>query len=422
MSGLEGKPFAIPKQLVWQAWKSVKANGGAAGADGVTIEMFERDLAGSLYKIWNRMSSGTYFPPPVRAAEIPKSSGGTRLLGVPAVGDRVAQTVAAMALGPRTEAIFHEDSYGYRPRKGALDAVGRCRERCWERDWVIDLDIRKFFDSVPWDLMVKAVQANVTHEQRWIVLYVRRWLAAPIVMPDGQVAERDKGTPQGSAISPVIANLFMHYAFDKWLEREFPAVTFERYADDAVVHCATERQAREVLAALEQRMAEVGLQLHPDKTRIVYCQDGKRRRADCAETAFTFLGYTFRARNAPNRDGTSMFTGFLPAVSKDALKRMSEEVRSWRIHLRTATELQDLAAWINPIVRGWMTYYGRYYRTALDRLLKRINTYLVRWAQRKYKRLRPFRKALRWWARLTERQPRMFAHWAWMPDLSSGYG
>jgi len=327
-----------------------------------------------------------------------------------------------MALGPRTEAIFHEDSYGYRPRKGAPDAVGRCRERCWERDWVIDLDIRKFFDSVPWDLMVKAVQANVTHEQRWIVLYVRRWLAAPIVMPDGQVAERDKGTPQGSAISPVIANLFMHYAFDLWLEREFPAVTFERYADDAVVHCATERQAREVLAALEQRMAGVGLQLHPDKTRIVYCKDGKRRRADCAETSFTFLGYTFRARNAPNRDGTSMFTGFLPAVSKDALNRMSEEVRSWRIHLRTATELQDLAAWINPIVRGWMTYYGRYYRTALDRLLKRVNTYLVRWAQRKYKRLRPFRKALRWWARLTERQPRMFAHWAWMPDLSSGYG
>ena len=421
-SGPESKPFEIPKQLVWEAYRRVKANKGAAGVDGQSLAEFESDLRNNLYKIWNRMSSGTYFPPPVMAVEIPKASGGTRILGVPTVADRVAQTVAAMALGPRTEAIFHEDSYGYRPRKGALDAVGRCRERCWERDWVIDLDIRKFFDSVPWDLMVKAVQANVTHEQRWIVLYVRRWLAAPIVMPDGQVAERDKGTPQGSAISPVIANLFMHYAFDLWLEREFPAVRFERYADDAVVHCATERQAREVLAALEQRMAGVGLQLHPDKTRIVYCKDGKRRRADCAETSFTFLGYTFRARNAPNRDGTSMFTGFLPAVSKDALKKMSEEVRSWRIHLRTATELQDLAAWINPIVRGWMTYYGRYYRTALDRLLKRINTYLVRWAQRKYKRLRPFRKALRWWARLTERQPRMFAHWAWMPDLSSGYG
>jgi RNA-directed DNA polymerase len=421
MSGLEGKPFAIPKQLVWQAWKSVKANGGAAGADGVTIEMFEKDLSSSLYKIWNRMSSGTYFPPPVRAVEIPKSSGGTRVLGVPTVGDRVAQTVAAMALEPRTEAIFHEDSYGYRPRKGALDAVGRCRERCWARDWVIDLDIRKFFDSVPWDLMVKAVQANTTHEQRWIVLYVRRWLAAPIVMPDGRTQARDKGTPQGSAISPVLANLFMHYAFDTWLGRKFPAVAFERYADDAVVHCATEWQAREVLAALEQRMAEVGLQLHPDKTRIVYCKDGKRRRADCAETSFTFLGYTFRARNALNRDGTSMFTGFLPAVSKDALKKMSGEVRSWRIHLRTATELQDIAEWINPTIRGWMTYYGKFYRTALDRLLRRINTYLVRWAQRRYKRLRPFRKALKWWSKLTERQPRMFAHWAWMTELSAGY-
>jgi RNA-directed DNA polymerase len=233
MSGPDGKPFDIPKRLVWQAWKRVADNGGAPGADGVTIEDFRADLGNNLYKIWNRMSSGTYFPPPVRAVEIPKSSGGTRILGVPAVGDRVAQTAAAMALEPRTEAVFCEDSYGYRRRKGALDAVGRCRERCWARDWVIDLDIRAFFDSVPWGLMVKAVQANVTHEQRWITLYVKRWLAAPIVMPGGMRA-RDKGTPQGSAISPVLANLFMHYAFDMWLGREFPAVEFERYADDGV--------------------------------------------------------------------------------------------------------------------------------------------------------------------------------------------
>lgn len=327
-----------------------------------------------------------------------------------------------MALEPGTEAIFHDDSYGYRPGKGALDAVGRCRGRCRARDRVIGPDIRKFSGSVPWDLMVKAVQANVTHEQRWIVLYVRRRLAAPIVMPEGTVHARDKGTPQGSCVSPVLANLFMHYAFGKWLEREFPAVEFGRYAGDAVVHCATERQAGEVLAAPEQRMAEAGLQLHPDKTRIVYCKDGKRRRRDCAETSFTFPGYTFRARNALNRGGTSMFTGFLPAVSKDALKRMSGEVRSWRIHLRTATELQDLAAWINPIVRGWMTYYGRYYRTALDRLLRRINTYLMRWAQRKYRRLRPFRKALRWRKDLTARQPHLFTHWAWENETASGFG
>jgi RNA-directed DNA polymerase len=412
MSGLDGKPFAMPKELVWQAWKQVKANGGAAGADGVTIEMFEKDLKGNLYKVWNRMSSGTYFPPPVRAVEIPKTSGGTRMLGVPSVGDRVAQTVAALALEPRTEAVFHDDSYGYRPRKGALDAVATCRRRCWARSWVIDLDIRKFFDSVPWDLVVKAVQANVTHEQRWIVLYVKRWLAAPVVMPDGRTEARDKGTPQGSCASPVLANLFMHYAFGKWLEREFPLAEFGRYADDAVVHCATEQQARRVLAALEKRMAEVGLQLHPDKTRIVYCQDGNRRRSDCADTSFTFLGYTFRARKAPARQGNgAMFSAFLPAVSKDALKRMSEEVRSWRVHLRSGTELEDIAAWLNPVIRGWMTYYGRFYRTAPNPLLERINSYLVRWAKRKYKRLRTLKKVRRWWKDLTARRPDLFAHW-----------
>jgi RNA-directed DNA polymerase len=208
----------------------------------------------------------------------------------------------------------------------------------------------------------------------------------------------------------VLANLFMHYAFDKWLEREFPAVEFERYADDAVVHCATEQQARKVLAALEERMAEAGLQLHPDKTR---------RRKDCEHTSFTFLGYTFRARQAPTGNRTSMFSAFLPAVSKDALKKMNEEVRTWRIHLRTATDLNELAAWINPVVRGWMTYYGRFYRTSLNGLLQRINTYLVRWARRKYKRLRTYKKARRWWNGLTARQPRLFAHWAWMTDFQN---
>jgi RNA-directed DNA polymerase len=390
-SGPEGKPFQIPKRLVWEAYKSVKRNKGAAGVDGRSIEDFEADLRNNLYVIWNRLSSGTYFPPPVRAVEIPKPHGsGTRILGVPTVADRIAQTVVALQLEPRMEQIFHEDSYGYRPGRSPLDAVERCRERCWKKDRVLDLDVQKFFDSVDHELVVKAVKANT--DQKWVVLYVKRWLTAPIQMPDGRLEERSRGTPQGSAVSPVLANLYMHYAFDSWLEREFPAVEFERFADDAVVHCATERQAREVWTALAERMESVGLRLHPDKTKVVYCKDRNRRREfEC--TSFTFLGYTFRARKAPTRDGKSMFTAFLPAISRQALKAKGTELRGWRVNLRTTSDLAELAEWMNPVIRGWMNYYGRFYRTEMFGLLRRINTYLVRWARRKFKRLRAFKHA-----------------------------
>jgi RNA-directed DNA polymerase len=418
MSEPPNKPFDIPKRLVWEAYERVRANKGAAGVDRQSLADFESDLRNNLYKIWNRMSSGTYFPPPVMAVEIPKSGGGggTRILGVPTVADRVAQTVAAMALETRTEAIFHDDSYGYRPRRSALDAVARCRERCWKKAWVIDLDVAKFFDSVPWDLMVKAVQANISTDQKWVLLYVKRWLAAPIQQPDGTLVERDRGTPQGSAVSPVLANLFMHYAFDSWMEREFPAVEFERYADDAVVHCATERQAREVLAALTERMKEVGLRLHPDKTKIVYCKDS-RRRGSYEHTTFTFLGYTFRPRKARYPDGKA-FTSFLPAIGAEALKVMGRRVRSWRIHMRVRDDLAELAEWINPIVAGWMNYYGRFYRSELYPFLRRINTYLGRWARKKYKRLRSFKRRRAWWTGLIDREPGLFKHWAWESQFS----
>ena len=413
MSEPQDKPFNIPKRLVWKAYERVRANKGAAGVDRQSIEDFEKDLRNNLYKIWNRMSSGSYFPPPVMAVEIPKtgSGGGTRILGVPTVADRVAQTVAALALEPRTESIFHDDSYGYRPRRSALDAVANCRERCWKKDWVIDLDVAKFFDSVPWDLMVKAVDANLTTDQRWVLLYVKRWLAAPIQQADGTLVERDRGTPQGSAVSPVLANLFMHYAFDTWLEREFPTVEFERYADDAAVHCVTERQARHVLAALAERMEEVGLRLHPDKTKIVYCRDSKRR-GSFEHISFTFLGYTFCPRKAIYPDGKA-FTSFLPAVSAEALKVMGQRIRSWRIHMRGRDDLAELARWINPIVSGWMTYYGRYYRSELLPLLRHVNTYLARWARKKYKRLRSLKRFTAWWTRILDRDPGLFRHWAW---------
>src|SRR5436190_1422275 len=271
-----GKLFEISKREVWEAYRQVKANRGAPGVDEVTLGEFETDLGNNLYRIWNRMSSGSYFPPPVKAVEIPKPHGtGTRTLGVPTVADRIAQTVVARRLEAKVEPIFHPDSYGYRPNRSALDAVTACRQRCWKSKWVVDLDIRSFFDSVPWELVVKAVAAHSTDP--WVLLYVKRWLAAPLQLPNGSLQRRDRGTPQGSAVSPVLANLFLHYAFDAWMARTFPAVRFERYADDAIVHCATRAEAIRLLEAIGNRLAEVGLQLNPARTRIVYRKDGRRR-------------------------------------------------------------------------------------------------------------------------------------------------
>ncbi|MGI8312158.1 group II intron reverse transcriptase/maturase [Saccharopolyspora hattusasensis] len=405
----QDKPFDISKWVVWEAYQRVKANKGAAGVDDVSIAEFEQDRDKHLFRIWNRMSSGSYFPPPVKAVEIPKAGGkGVRLLGVPTIADRVAQTVARMYLEPKVEPVFHPDSYGYRPGKSALDAVGACRRRCWKADWVIDLDIKAFFDSVPWDLILKAVEHHT--DQKWILLYIKRWLQAPLQQPDGTLVERNRGTPQGSAISPLLANLFMHYAFDAWMTREFPNIPFERYCDDAVVHCGSQRQARWVRDAIAARLAQVGLELHPDKTRLVYCKDADRRD-DYEVTSFTFLGYTFRPRLAKNKHGKH-FVSFLPAVSKEAVKAMGREIRSWHWAKRSDKSLDDLAQMFNSVVQGWINYYGRFYKSMLYPLLRRLNRHLVRWACRKYKRLkRRERRAMRWLAEVAKRSPRLFAHW-----------
>jgi group II intron reverse transcriptase/maturase len=409
MPKLDEKPFVIPKSMVWEAWRRVKANKGAPGVDGQDLEQFEADLADNLYKIWNRMSSGTWFPPPVLAVEIPKPHGdGVRVLGVPTIADRVAQTVVAMYLEERADHRFHPDSYGYRPNKSAHQALAACRQRGWKYDWVIDLDVQKFFDTVPWDLVVKAVKA-VT-DCRWVLLYVKRWLAAPLEHPDGVLEKRIKGTPQGSAVSPILTNLFMHYALDSWMARSFPGCPFERYADDVIVHCKTRREAEYVLGRIVARMQEVGLKLNPEKTRIVYCKDD-RRRGEHEHTSFTFLGYTFRARGARGTKSGRAFTGFMPAISPEALKAKGVELRRMRIHRRTDLSLDGLARWLNPIVSGWINYYGRFYRTALDPLLKRVNVYLRRWAGRKYKRLRTHKRFGRWWTGLLSRQPGLFTHW-----------
>jgi RNA-directed DNA polymerase len=411
MSTSQVKPFVIPKSMVWEAYRRVAANKGAPGVDGQAIEQFEADLRNNLYKIWNRMSSGTWFPPPVRAVEIPKPHGdGVRVLGVPTIADRVAQTVVAMHLGERAEPRFHRDSYGYRPARSAHDALAACRARCWKYNWIIDVDVQKFFDTVPWDLVVRAVR-TVT-DARWVLLYVKRWLAAPLQRPDGALVQREKGTPQGSAVSPILANLFMHYAFDQWMARTFPGCPFERYADDAVVHCASRRQAEAVLAGIAARMQELGLRLHPEKTRIVYCKDSNRRGSH-EHTSFTFLGFCFRPRQARRKDGVR-FTSFAPAISPEALKAKGAELRALRIHRRPILSLNDLARWLNPIVAGWMRYYGRFNRSVLHPLLRRVSTYLRRWAGKKYRRLRSYKRFKRWWTGLLDRAPGLFAHWQWV--------
>lgn len=402
------KPFVISKWVVKDAYEKVKANAGAAGVDGESIAAFEADLQRNLYKLWNRLSSGTYFPPPVRAVEIPKKAGGVRILGVPTVADRVAQTVVRMYLEPDVEPVFHPDSYGYRPGRSAIDAVGACRKRCWESDWVIDLDLRSFFDSIDHDLMLKAVSKHT--DLRWVLLYVKRWLEAPLQREDGTLGARERGTPQGSAISPLLANLFLHYAFDTWMARNYPDCPWERYADDAVIHCSSEDGARLVLAALSERMAQVGLELHPDKTRIVYCKDDDRRGSH-EHQQFSFLGYTFRPRLSKNKFGKH-FVNFTPAVSDDARKAMSREIRSWHITRRSDKSLSDLAAMFNPIVAGWINYYGRFYKSWLYPVLRHINDGLVRWAMRKYKRLHGHtRRAKAKLAAVARRAPRLFAHW-----------
>jgi RNA-directed DNA polymerase len=408
-----GKPFGISREEVWQAWLRVHANDGAAGADGVSLAAFREGLKDNLYKVWNRMSSGSYFPPPVRGVEIPKDHGrGTRLLGIPSVADRVAQTVVAARIEAVAEPLFHDSSFGYRPGRSPLDAVEACRKNCITHDWAIDLDVEKFFDSVPWDLMVRAVEA--LDLPPWVILYVKRWLAAPVQMPDGTMTERDRGTPQGSPVSPVLANLFMHWAFDMWLDREFPACPFERFADDAVVHCRTRRQAQDVLDALNARMEQVGLRLHPGKTRIVYCRDANRNQSGDGPVSVTFLGFTFRGRTLKNQHTGELSDGFAPAISDDALAAKAAIARAWRLARQTGLTHQELATLVNQVVRSWMRYYGRYNRHELYPLLARINHYIQQWMRKKFKKLRELKAMLKVWNRIQGQYPGMFTHWQWV--------
>lgn len=411
------KPFVIPKRLVWEAYQRVKANRGAAGVDAVSIADFDRERDRNLYRIWNRLSSGTYFPPAVKAVPIPKKSGGTRILGVPTVADRIAQTAVVLVLEPLLEPVFHADSYGYRPGKSAHDAIAITRQRCWQRDWVLEYDIRGLFDNIGHELLLKALRHHCG--ERWVLLHVERWLTAPMQGADGQASPRTVGTPQGGPLSPILANLFLHYALDHWLARTHPDIPFCRYADDGILHCSSEARAVWMREQLAARLRECGLEMHPGKTRVVYCKDSRRTQT-YEHIQFDFLGYTFRPRRVASRHG-GIFTGFTPALSRQAMTAMRQSLRERRLFTRSELSLERLAELLAPPVRGWMAYYCRFRGSEFQPIADYIDRSLVRWAMRKYKRLRGHKqRAFAWLDRLKRRSPALFPHWCGRGDFAVG--
>ena len=402
------KPYQISKHLVWEAYQRVKANKGADGVDGESLQAFEAKLKDNLYKLWNRLSSGSYFPPPVKGVSIPKKSGGVRMLGIPTVADRIAQSVVKMVLEPILEPVFHKDSYGYRPGRSAHDAIAVVRKRNWEYNWVVEFDIKGLFDNIDHELLLRALRKHC--QTPWVLLYVERWLKAPMETPEGELIERTKGTPQGGVVSPLLANLFLHYAFDRWVSENLPGVPFCRYSDDGVLHCKSKAQAEMVIQKLGNRFRECGLELHPDKTQIVYCWDSNRKE-EHPVNQFTFLGFTFCSRGAKKKDGT-YFMGFLPGVSRDALRHMRQTIRRWKLQLKNSLELEDLSEKFNPILRGWQNYYTRFYGSAMSPVWQHVNYYLVHWMMRKYKQLSGHKtRASRKLRLLAEENPNLFAHW-----------
>lgn len=409
------RQYSIPEEHFKEAWKQVKKKHGAAGIDGVTVEDFERRLEDNLYKIWNRMNSGSYFPPGVRVVEIPKANGGTRKLGIPTIGDRVAQTVAKRYLEPLVEPTFHEDSYGYRPNRKQHDAIEKARQRCWKYDWAIEVDIKGYFDNIDHELLMELMR-NLLGDRKdlkWLLLYVERWLKAGSYAPDSTtITVAEKGSPQGSVISPLLSNIFLHHIFDMWMREHYPNLPFERFADDIVIHCTELTEAIMTRDAVAQRLNEWKLAINEEKTRIVYCKDS-RRKGKHEPIKLQFLGYEFKPRPARNRHDQSLFTSYLPAISSKARKSICEQMREWELHKSTQNTLEDLSQKLNAQVRGWFNYFDRFYGSAMHWLVDHIDETLTTWVKRKYKKVRSRESARAWLKRIQTQRPTMFAHWQW---------
>lgn len=406
----KAKPLPISKEQVWSAYKKVKSNKGGSGVDRVSIELFDIDLENNLYKLWNRLASGSYFPPAVRSVEIPKSKGSKRELGIPTVGDRICQQVIKDIIEPRIDKEFHDSSYGYRPLKSSHEALRKVRGNARQYSWVIDLDISRFFDNVNHEKLMLALDRHV--EENWVKVYIKRWLSAPIKKPNGDLIEKQgKGTPQGGVISPLLANLYLHYAFDVWLSRSFPELPFVRYADDIIIHCSSESKAVEVLAQVKERLQSCDLKLNESKTSIVYCKDHRRSRKTSQSVKFDFLGFSFQPQSKSSKHG-GMFLGYDCSISKKTYSKLVKELRDTRFHKWSIATIEDIAAMLNPKIRGWMQYYERFQRKSLSKVFHRLHNRLVKWVLNRYKRFKGSRKrAFEYVKNMHKHYPYLFYHW-----------
>jgi group II intron reverse transcriptase/maturase len=402
----QGKVFEIPKALVWKSYQVVRRNRGAAGYDGETITQFDKKRDKNLYKIWNRLSSGSYFPPPVLEKRIAKEDGSERILGIPTVSDRIAQGAIKLFVEERLDPIFHQDSYGYRSGKSAHQALEKCSQRCWTHNWALEVDIKSFFDTVRHDLVMKALHHHKM--PKWVILYSKRWLQAPMAkaLGDCKTEAREVGTPQGGVISPLLANLFLHYAFDTWMERTNPTVPFERYADDIVCHIGTMKEAMRLKQLVQARFEEVSMQVNERKTKVVYIDTFKRWNV---KTSFTFLGYDFQVRTLKNYKG-ELYRRCMPGASKKAMRKITQTIKGWRIHRSTVESAEKLASRYNAIVRGWIEYYGKFwYRNFGHHLWRVLQSRLLKWMKSKHRT--SWKEAMHKLALLQKEKPRLFAHW-----------
>ena len=379
----ETKSIPISRQMVWLAYQKVRSNNGSSGIDAISMQEFDANRSKYLYKLWNRMASGSYFPPPVKELEIAKKDGSSRKLGIPTISDRVGQMVVKMLIEPRLEAVFSPNSYGYRPKRNAHQALTKVRENCWKTDWVIDLDIKGFFDTIDHNKLMLAVEKHV-HEN-WVKLYIKRWLEVPVITASGKLTQKQgKGTPQGGVISPLLANLFLHYAIDIWLEQTDKNVAFTRYADDVILHCNTKDQAEQILNLVDQRMESVGLELHPQKTKIVYCRD-YRRKGKYPRVKFDFLGYSFQPRTAYSKKRKRLFIGYDCAISISSRKRIADKLEALNVNKLTFKSIVGVAQYLNPMIRGWVRYYGKFKMYELTKVFRLLSKRLVWWARKRYK-------------------------------------